>query len=169
MAARMDFCPHGREAGSHGTANCPHGLNFARTNRKMAARNDLLPHGTGICPHRSVSGLREAIFARTKRFEGCTTDFCHPVSVEPSSLKKDSAASPANPRELNRQKSAPFASAIPSALSLRESWTGRSRRAGAARRWYRFQNWSATAARRTAGVRARVPARRACPAPRDRG
>jgi hypothetical protein len=95
-AVGSDFCPHERERGSHGTANCPHGLNFVRTNREMAARNDLLPHGNGICPHRLILTLWEAIFARTKRFEGCTTDFCHPVSVEPSSLKKDLDANYAN-------------------------------------------------------------------------
>jgi hypothetical protein len=65
LAARIDLCPHGAKAGSHGTANCPHGLNFARTNRKMAARNDLLPHGTGIVPHRLILTLRQGIFART--------------------------------------------------------------------------------------------------------
>src|ERR1035437_4409888 len=42
--------------------------------------------------------------------------FSHSVSVQPSSLKKDSAASPANPRELNQQKSAPFASRNPHPL-----------------------------------------------------
>jgi hypothetical protein len=40
------------------------------------------------------------------------TLFCHPVSVQHSSLKKDSAANHANQRELNQQKSAPFASKI---------------------------------------------------------
>jgi hypothetical protein len=68
MAAQIEFCPHGRKVGSHGTANCPHGLNFHRTDGKMAARNDLLPHGNGIVPHRLILRLREAIFARTKGF-----------------------------------------------------------------------------------------------------
>jgi hypothetical protein len=78
MAARIDFCPHGREVGSHGTANRPHGLNFRRTDGKMAARNEFSPHGEGECPHRPVSRLREAIFARTKRFEGC---MAHSVAI----------------------------------------------------------------------------------------
>jgi len=68
MAARIDFCPHGREAGSHGFANRPHRSNYRRTDVKMAARNDFHPHGGRDCPHRSVSRLREAIFARTERF-----------------------------------------------------------------------------------------------------
>ena len=59
----MDLRPHGTEGGSHGTANCPHGVNFARTNRKMTARKDLLPHGKGIVPHRLILRLREANFA----------------------------------------------------------------------------------------------------------
>jgi hypothetical protein len=72
MAAQMDFCPPGRKVGSHGTANCPHGLNFRRTDGKMAARNDLLPHGEGNCPHRPVNHPHEAIFFRTEEFHtGC--------------------------------------------------------------------------------------------------
>jgi hypothetical protein len=65
MAAQMDLCPHGLKYGSHGTANCPHRLNFARTNRKIAARNDLLPHGKGIVPHEPENHAHEAIFQRT--------------------------------------------------------------------------------------------------------
>jgi hypothetical protein len=73
MAAQIDFCPHGREAGSHGTANRPHRSNYRRTDWKMAARNELFPHGERDYPHRPVSRLHEAIFVRTERFEGCTT------------------------------------------------------------------------------------------------
>jgi hypothetical protein len=72
MAAQMDFCPHGRKAGSHGTANCPHGLNFRRTDGKMAARNDLLPHGEGNCPHRPANRPHEAIFFRTESLRTAT-------------------------------------------------------------------------------------------------
>jgi hypothetical protein len=71
----MDLCPHGTEAGSHGTPDCPHGLNFARTNRKMPARNDLLPHGIGIVPHRLIWRLREGNFARTERQTGLFRQF----------------------------------------------------------------------------------------------
>ncbi len=61
----MDLCPHGAEVGSHGTANWPHGLNFARTNGKMAARNDLSPHGKGVVPHEPEYHAHETIFRRT--------------------------------------------------------------------------------------------------------
>jgi hypothetical protein len=65
MAARMDFCPHGAEVGSHGTASCLHRSNFGRTNGKMAARNDLSPHGKGVVPHEPEYHAHETIFRRT--------------------------------------------------------------------------------------------------------
>ena len=60
----MGFCPHGRKAGSHGTAKCPHGLNYRRTDGQTRARNDLLPHEEGIVPHRPANQTHEAIFFR---------------------------------------------------------------------------------------------------------
>jgi hypothetical protein len=61
----MDLCPHGLEVVPHGTANCPQGLNFGSTNRKIAARNDLFAHGNGIVPHEQENHAHEAIFRRT--------------------------------------------------------------------------------------------------------
>ena len=66
MAARMDFCPHEPEVGSHGTPKCPHRSNFRRTEGKMAARNDFCPHGGKDSPHGSISRVWEPIFARTE-------------------------------------------------------------------------------------------------------
>jgi len=71
MAAQIDFCPHGREVASHGTANRPHRSNFRRTDGKMAAQIELLSHGEGNCPHRWIWRVREVIFASTKQFESC--------------------------------------------------------------------------------------------------
>ncbi len=64
----MDFSPHGGKAIPHGTASGPHGLNFARTDGKMAAQNELLPHGAEVDPHEPGLRLREGIFARTKSY-----------------------------------------------------------------------------------------------------
>jgi hypothetical protein len=66
MAARMDFCPHEPEVGSHGTTKCPHRSNFHRTEGKMAARNDFCPHGGKDSPHGSIPRVWEPIFARTE-------------------------------------------------------------------------------------------------------
>src|ERR1035437_5392628 len=77
MPAQMGFRPHGWKVGSHGTANCPHGLNFRRTDGKTGARNDLLPHGEGNCPHRPANRPHEAIFFRTEEFHtGCCVRQC---------------------------------------------------------------------------------------------
>jgi len=35
LAVQMDLCPHGRKAGSHGTANCPHETIYWRTELEL--------------------------------------------------------------------------------------------------------------------------------------
>jgi len=89
MAAQMDFCPHGRKVGSHGTIPYPHELNYRRTDGKTGARNDLLPHGEGNCPHRPANRPHEAIFFRTEEFHtGCC---CVRQCSEPKPQTKSTA------------------------------------------------------------------------------
>jgi hypothetical protein len=63
MAARIDFCPHGREVGSHGTANRLHKSNFRRTNGKNGRTKRIVP-------------ARKARLSAQIDFEAAGSDFC---------------------------------------------------------------------------------------------